>query len=94
MYFKKLYSHIGICYWFYEVLHFKFSAIFTFLIEYYPFFYVGNLQVVVKGWIRTARKGNDSFVELTDGSTVKGIQLVLSAATIGKDAVVGATFIF
>ena len=45
-------------------------------------------EVIVKGWIRTARKGNDSFVELTDGSTVKGIQLVLSTGrTLGKDAV-------
>ena len=44
-------------------------------------------EVIVKGWIRTARKGNDSFVELTDGSTVKGIQLVLGPATLGKDAV-------
>lgn len=38
--------------------------------------------VVLKGWVRTARsaeKGLVFFVELTDGSTVKGIQLVLHA---------------
>lgn len=48
-------------------------------------------QVVVKGWIRTSRtadKGKILFVELTDGSTPRGIQLVLSADTTqGTDAV-------
>lgn len=41
-------------------------------------------EVVVKGWVRTIRsaeKGLVLFVELTDGSTVKGIQLVLNANT-------------
>jgi len=40
--------------------------------------------VTVKGWVRTSRsaeKGATVFVELTDGSTVRGVQLVLSAAT-------------
>lgn len=35
-------------------------------------------EVVMKGWIRTSRsaeKGKTIFVELTDGSTVKGIQV-------------------
>ena len=37
--------------------------------------------VTLKGWIRTSRsaeKGKTQFVELTDGSTIKGIQLVLT----------------
>lgn len=41
-------------------------------------------EVVLKGWIRTSRsadKGALLFVELTDGSTVRGIQLLLNAAT-------------
>jgi asparaginyl-tRNA synthetase len=40
--------------------------------------------VVVKGWIRTSRsaeKGQVIFIELTDGSTVKGIQLVFNMDT-------------
>ena len=49
-------------------------------------------QVILKGWVRTARsaeKGLVFFVELTDGSTVKGIQLVLhSETTQGMQAVV------
>lgn len=43
---------------------------------------IGN-SVVLKGWIRTVRsieKGDILFVELTDGSTVKGIQLVMVVA--------------
>ena len=49
-------------------------------------------DVILKGWIRTSRsaeKGSVIFVELTDGSTVKGIQLVLSesSATEGMKAV-------
>ena len=44
-------------------------------------------EVVVKGWVRTCRsaeKGSVLFVELTDGSTIKGMQLVLnSASSIG-----------
>lgn len=41
-------------------------------------------EVVVKGWIRTSRtaeKGLVLFVELTDGSSVKGLQLVLNTST-------------
>lgn len=41
-------------------------------------------EVVVKGWvrtIRTAEKGLVLFVELTDGSTVRAIQLVLNSST-------------
>ena len=41
-------------------------------------------EVVVKGWIRTSRMANKDefmFVELTDGSTVKGIQIVIVMAT-------------
>ncbi|OUU52432.1 MAG: hypothetical protein CBC12_03575, partial [Candidatus Puniceispirillum sp. TMED52] len=41
-------------------------------------------EVIVKGWIRTSRsaeKGAIMFVELTDGSTVKGLQLVATMAT-------------
>lgn len=41
-------------------------------------------EVVVKGWIRTSRsaeKGLVLFVELTDGSTVKGLQLVFNTST-------------
>jgi asparaginyl-tRNA synthetase len=41
-------------------------------------------NVTVKGWVRTARsaeKGASLFVELTDGSTVKGLQLLFNAAT-------------
>ncbi len=41
-------------------------------------------EVTLKGWVRTARtaeKGLCLFVELTDGSTVKGIQLVMNTTT-------------
>jgi hypothetical protein len=41
-------------------------------------------QVALKGWIRTTRtadKGALLFVELTDGSSVRGMQLVLNATT-------------
>jgi len=41
-------------------------------------------EVVLKGWIRTIRsaeKGQVLFVELTDGSTVRGCQLVLQTAS-------------
>jgi len=41
-------------------------------------------EVILKGWIRTTRtaeKGAVLFVELTDGSTVRGIQLVMHAGT-------------
>lgn len=41
-------------------------------------------NVTVKGWIRTSRsadKGVILFVELTDGSSVKGVQLVLNSET-------------
>lgn len=41
-------------------------------------------NVTVKGWIRTSRsadKGLILFVELTDGSSVKGVQLVLNSET-------------
>merc|ERR1711871_1869749 len=48
-------------------------------------------EVVMKGWIRTSRTGEKGailFVELTDGSSVKGVQLVLTmATTVGADAV-------
>ena len=48
-------------------------------------------EVVMKGWIRTSRTGEKGailFVELTDGSSVNGVQLVLTVATtIGADAV-------
>lgn len=40
--------------------------------------------VTLKGWVRTSRsaeKGAVLFVELTDGSTVRGVQIVLTAAT-------------
>lgn len=44
-------------------------------------------EVTLKGWIRTSRsaeKGVVLFVELTDGSTVKGMQLVMNiGSTIG-----------
>ena len=47
--------------------------------------------VTVKGWIRTTRsaeKGKIIFVELNDGSTVRGLQLVLNAEqTVGMKAV-------
>jgi hypothetical protein len=41
-------------------------------------------QVIVKGWVRTLRsaeKGSILFVELTDGSTIRCIQLVLNSST-------------
>lgn len=48
-------------------------------------------EVTLMGWIRTTRtadKGAILFVELTDGSTPKGLQLVLSAETTsGTEAV-------
>jgi hypothetical protein len=50
-------------------------------------------EVVLKGWIRTTRsaeKGAVLFVELTDGSTVRGIQLVFNASSIGMRDVEGA----
>jgi hypothetical protein len=49
--------------------------------------------VTVKGWLRTAReadKGQLLFVELTDGSCAKGLQLVLSkSGCVGMEAVCG-----
>lgn len=45
---------------------------------------IGKL-VVLKGWIRTIRSiehGDILFVELTDGSTVKGVQLVITVASV------------
>lgn len=54
---------------------------------------IGN-EVVLKGWIRTTRtadKGALLFVELTDGSSVRGMQLLLNAAsTVGAKAVAEA----
>lgn len=48
-------------------------------------------QVVLKGWMRTCRtadKGALLFVELTDGSSVRGMQLLLNAAsTVGTKEV-------
>jgi tRNA synthetases class II (D, K and N)/OB-fold nucleic acid binding domain/Glutathione S-transferase, C-terminal domain len=48
-------------------------------------------EVTVQGWVRTSRSADRNqilFVELTDGSTVKGIQLVLEVAkTEGTEAV-------
>ena len=44
-------------------------------------------SVVVKGWIRTTReaeKGKVLFVELTDGSTPRGLQLVLQSSKISN----------
>lgn len=41
-------------------------------------------EVTVKGWIRTTReaeKGKLLFVELSDGSTVKGLQLIMDSVT-------------
>lgn len=41
-------------------------------------------EVTCQGWVRTSRFAENHaimFVELTDGSTVRGIQLVLTAAT-------------
>jgi asparaginyl-tRNA synthetase len=50
-------------------------------------------EVTLKGWIRTSRsaeKGQTLFVELTDGSTIKGMQLVMTiAATTGCSEVAG-----
>lgn len=50
-------------------------------------------EVTLKGWIRTSRsaeKGKTLFVELTDGSTIKGIQLVMTTArTVGCSDVAG-----
>jgi asparaginyl-tRNA synthetase len=40
--------------------------------------------VTLKGWVRTSRsaeKGTILFVEITDGSSVKGVQLVLNASS-------------
>ena len=51
-------------------------------------------DVTVKGWVRTSRsaeKGKLFFVELTDGSTVRGIQLVHEEGkTIGIESVVNS----
>jgi len=48
-------------------------------------------DAVMKGWIRTTRYANNNqimFIELTDGSTVKGIQVVVDMATTeGAEAV-------
>jgi asparaginyl-tRNA synthetase len=50
-------------------------------------------EVTLKGWIRTSRsadKGQVLFVDLTDGSTIKGIQLVLTmSGTSGCSDVAG-----
>lgn len=47
--------------------------------------------VTLKGWVRTSReadKGTILFVDLTDGSTIKSLQLVInSASTIGAKSV-------
>lgn len=42
-------------------------------------------EVIVKGWIRTSRPQKQTlFVELNDGSTVKGLQLVFDAESLGR----------
>ena len=46
--------------------------------------YLGQ-EITIKGWIRTTReaeKGKTLFVELTDGSTVKGLQLILDSGML------------
>jgi asparaginyl-tRNA synthetase len=58
-------------------------------------------SVTIKGWIRTLRSGDKgaiTFVELTDGSTVKGIQLVIKndgsiagAKEVGESGGAGAS---
>jgi asparaginyl-tRNA synthetase len=48
-------------------------------------------SVVVKGWIRTTReaeKGKVLFVELTDGSTPRGLQLVINSDKVSNAAAV------
>lgn len=48
-------------------------------------------SVVVKGWIRTSReaeKGKVLFVELTDGSTPRGLQLVINSDRVSNAAAV------
>lgn len=44
-----------------------------------------GMDITVKGWIRTSRsaeKGQILFVELTDGSTPKGLQIVIDTAKV------------
>lgn len=53
---------------------------------------IGKL-VTVKGWIRTSReaeKGKIVFVELTDGSTPRGLQLVLNADSVAGTSAVAS----
>lgn len=46
----------------------------------------GGSPVVVKGWVRTVRKQKTlAFVEVNDGSNMKGIQCVLSFDVIDEE---------
>ncbi|BAG83833.1 MAG: asparagine--tRNA ligase [Candidatus Azobacteroides pseudotrichonymphae] len=51
-----------------------------------------NRKVCVKGWVRT-RRGNKniSFIELNDGSTVHGIQIVVNVVKLGEDSLKSIT---
>ena len=49
--------------------------------------------VVIKGWVRTVRKQKTlAFVEVNDGSNMKGIQCVLSFDAIDEDSEKGMGF--
>ncbi|MGB5971839.1 MAG: asparagine--tRNA ligase [Nodosilinea sp.] len=46
-------------------------------------------STTVKGWVRTKREGKDvTFVEVNDGSSMTGLQVVLNAEMAGYDTVV------
>ena len=48
--------------------------------------WIGSV-VFVAGWIRTVRKqASRAFVELTDGSTIKGVQIIVTDEKIGFEA--------
>ncbi|MDR2466754.1 MAG: asparagine--tRNA ligase [Prevotellaceae bacterium] len=43
-------------------------------------------EITVKGWVRTKRTSRRvTFIELNDGSTINGLQLVVDAALVGED---------
>jgi len=52
-------------------------------------------SVIVKGWVRTIRKQKTlAFVQVNDGSNLKGIQCVLSFDEIDEDTKKGKSHVF
>jgi len=50
--------------------------------------------VLIKGWVRTVRKQKTlAFVEINDGSNLKGVQCVLSLDEIDDDTKNGTSYL-